>query len=158
MRQTPRGRKTHNERERGKYKVRQISGPCNSKEREESTTQLNRKHRGILYSIIKSQCIHTAWGNQTANEERLATARAPTQAHFHVNINIQDVWRGGGKGGKSGIKNEFFCSREQQRRESASTSPLILFSSQYKLWRTRGASNGWIKNVLKKTHRSFSRV
>lgn len=28
---------------------------------------------------------------------------------------------------------------------------MILFSSQYKLWWTRGASNGGIKNVLKNT-------
>lgn len=53
--------------------------------------------------------------------------------------------------GEIDIKNAFFCSREQQRREAASTSPLILFSSQYKLWWTRGASNGGIKNVLKNT-------
>lgn len=55
------------------------------------------------------------------------------------------------EGEKSAIKNAFFCSREQQRQEAASTSPLILFSSQYKLWWTRGASNGGIKNVLKNT-------
>lgn len=54
-------------------------------------------------------------------------------------------------GGAIDIKNAFLCSREAQRRETASKSPLILFSSQYKLWWTRGASNGGIKNVLKNT-------
>lgn len=44
----------------------------------------------------------------------------------------------------------FFCRTEQQRQKAASTDPLILFSSQYKLWWTRGASNGGIKNVFKK--------
>lgn len=44
----------------------------------------------------------------------------------------------------------FFCRTEQRRQKAASTDPLILFSSQYKLWWTRGASNGGIKNVFKK--------
>lgn len=61
------------------------------------------------------------------------------------------------KGGRSHVKMIFFVGRKPQRREAASTSPLILFSSQYELWWTRGASNGRIKNVLKK-HRSSSHV
>lgn len=44
----------------------------------------------------------------------------------------------------------FFCRTEQRRQKAASTDPLILFSSQYKLRWTRGASNGRIKNVFKK--------
>lgn len=67
-----------------------------------STMCLSRKHKAI-HHIIMNTHTHTCKQHRdlTSNEDRLATATAFTQSHFHVKINIpRSVWRGGRKGGK----------------------------------------------------------